>query len=704
MLIGNQDKISAIRNTHYENFKKAVMSGNIYGYNSQVIKQDYFNHKCDAPEFDADYIVNPFKYQYDLEMYIFLHYDELKERELEIGKKDNSFISDYGATGFDRNRHLINAMQVRWPTKIGANGERLGDFVITPWSEDFTKVVSKYHDIVMFGGAGQGKTYDALAFMCLIFDYFYATRSGSQCSFSTVSEDKIKKSTWPYLNKLYPVSKNRDKFSLYAGRAEKAPDYTFRRIDSDGKPITVGGQFNGVLLPKGSKDSRVIDKLTGSHDPISRCYLLDEGQATDSAPIDAYGNMYLHPKGEYSWFFMSGNYELPNDLLGLNAEPNVGWDNVNESTHIFEGTLKSPKQNLGRTTCIIHYNNELSPAVKDPKLAKLFPHLPNQEKREKLYKTSEAKKSYNYKRFWIGWKFEKESGEYRYIFSLQAINDYLANLSPEFEGHFFTVGSFDPAPASRDRNIFGTTDVGLNSNGKLIIAPSKIYYIAKEGSEVEYHRRTTDKIVFIVTDNHVERNAIIGDFTYRHDFIAQLADKGITLHPIIYNNSLPKKRQLNELTKEWEEPIPLETLKTFAGSFEKKVTHYAHEKILDRITLGAYLMRLYMEQGCLRGFNSSYLDTCLEHNGFEKEFLRRKFIINPRRSSHLLCIDMKDSFREDWGFSPDIQDMLFQTFYMLYVILKVNPFTNSLGLLARKTNTNKTVDKLQKLWQSQIKF
>src|SRR5690606_9837653 len=127
------------------------------------------------------------------------------------------------------------------------------------------------------------------------------------------------------------------------------------------KRIEEGGSFKGILLAQGRTDSSQVDKLTGQHDVIARSYLLDEAQVTDSAPMAAYNNMFLHPP--YKWFMMAGNYEDDDDLLAVNVEPRTGWESVDASTHMWESTLKAQDFDLGQKSLVIHYNNDLSPAI-----------------------------------------------------------------------------------------------------------------------------------------------------------------------------------------------------------------------------------------------------------------------------------------------------------------------------------------------------
>ncbi len=101
--------------------------------------------------------------------------------------------------------------------------------------------------------------------------------------------------------------------------------------------------------------------------------------------------MYLHPK--YGWFMMCGNYELDTDILGLNTEPNEGWESVDETTHMWEGTIKSPDSNLGHKSLVIHYNNDLSPAFFDEEIKKKYHRfLPTQRRKQSFYKSQKKRR------------------------------------------------------------------------------------------------------------------------------------------------------------------------------------------------------------------------------------------------------------------------------------------------------------------------
>jgi len=342
--MSSQDFFINERMDRFSKLKKAVAltkAGQkvVYPYKSLAVKEaiELRNKESKIPVFHQEFRPQFTNYQYDLELYIFFHYEELYKRELELtpsGEKRACLLEKglaYGATLLTRQEHLQNAILIRWPEKELKDGSISTTYALTPWAKDYLYGLSNYTNIVTFGGGGQGKTYSALAMAVMTYDFFYYTKSGAQCSASTVSEKKLKSSIWSHVNKLYSF-KNDYRFSDSSGSAHIAPEYTYRRKDTKNKYIEEGGTLTGVLLVQGAKTARQIDKLTGQHDVEARIYLLDEAQSTGAAPLQAYNIMFLHPK--WGWFFMAGNYELDEDLLVLNSISEHGWDSVDEFTHM----------------------------------------------------------------------------------------------------------------------------------------------------------------------------------------------------------------------------------------------------------------------------------------------------------------------------------------------------------------------------------
>lgn len=701
------------RNTFFEKFNRARNSilskgiSQLYLYESLALKKrlDEFK-KYNVPIYHNEYTPNPYHYQYDLELYIFINYDELKNEELEIrsgfnNSKETNLIEEYGATLIPREKHVANAASIRWPSKISPDGRFIGDLALHQWILDFFYGLSNYKNVVEFGGGGQGKTYAPLAFMCMIYDYFMFTKHGAQCTFSTVSKDKLTGSTWKYLNTLYGVkTNNRHEYSLTAQLAKRAGDFEYRRIDDAGKYHNEGGIIKGVLLQKGTKDARVTDKLTGYHSPEARIYLLDEAQSTDDAPLDAYNNMFLHPR--YGWFFMSGNYYSEGDLLDRNAEPDIGWGSVDELTHMWKGTLKTFNESLDQECLVIHYNNDISPGMLDKDVAKLYGRfIPTKEKKERQYPTLESRSTEAYKRFWVGFKFmsSRDSSEYVLTDKLVESFDCHKPKPEDFQKHF-TIGSFDSAPASVDRNVFTCFDIGVTSDGLPMVIPTKIYSFPKPKEDLKYYTETCNNIISVCKRHNIEPNQLITDWSARTALVEMLAQKGYTCYPLSYQEKLVKKLELNPRTGIYEDVIRLEKIKSWVNpSFEKEITYYAHDRIVNKITLGAYVMRMFFEKGRVREFNANLLTGVNFCEKFEKEFFRRKFEKKTRLAGEFISLDSKDAFNDEHNFSPDYLDTFFQAFYLIYVYFKIRPDTRGLGVYRKKTN-KKRIDNFDKMWHN----
>lgn len=707
----SQAKFATKRAEHISMFRKVLeytKSGHkvAYAYKSKAIKEaiEARSKLKNIPLFHEEYEPDFTQFQYDLELYIFFNWKELYARELELANEKEVKVLEeagleYGCTFMRREEHLANAVRIRWPERILPSGEIMSAYALTPWAMDYLWGLSNYTNIVTFGGGGQGKTYSALAFSVMAYDHYIFTKSGAQCSFSTVSQSKLESSIWSHVNKLYSYT-NDYQYSLYGGKAVKAPDYMYRRKNLQNKYIDEGGTMRGILLVKGAKDAKQIDKLTGQHDVKCRIYLLDEAQSTGPAPLSAYTNMYLHPK--HGWFLMAGNYDLPNDLLGINAEPNNGWESVDEKTHFWEGSLKSPESELGQTSLVIHYNNDLSPAILDPEMEKRYSRfLPTLKKKKKLYPTEESANTIAAKRFWIGFRYEKEEGDKEKVITTDIIHEFKAHEKPKVKS-LFTLTSLDTAPSNNDRNIETIFEVGLDNEGYPVIWPSKIYYIKKPSSQLKYYEETTNKIISILNSHNVQSGHSIMDWTQRTQLLEGLASKGHVFHHLIYQQAPPSKVAKNEVTGVTERPIQIDTVPTFAGKFEKNIRVYAHEKFVNRITLGAYLFRLFVEHGRFKNLNSSILEG-IESKPFEKEMCLRVFEkkFEKKTGEDKLRIDSKDAFKGTHNFSPDILDTFFQISYFAYVIMGIKPNEKGLGNLKNK-ETKKQVD--NKVWDARLRF
>lgn len=708
----SQDKFSKMRFERFSNLRKVknlVEAGGkgVYLYGSAAIKEEYDKRLKNSkiPIYHDEYLPDFTEYQYDLEMFIFLNYDSLYRRELELADKEKlealeAMGLEYGATFFKRQEHLENAILLRWPEKMLPTGEASTAFALTPWAKDFLYGLSNYSNIVQFGGGGQGKTYSPIAFMVMLYDHFIHTKSGAQCSFSTVSETKLKSSIWSHLTKLYSW-RNKYTFSKYAGTASVAPEYTYKRRNLAGKYIEEGGTMKGILLVQGAKTARQIDKLTGQHDVMARAYLLDEAQSTGPAPLQAYNNMFLHPR--WGWFLMAGNYELDEDLLGINTTPSDGWESVNENTHMWESTLKSPDSDLGHKSLVIHYNNELSPGMTDPAMAKKYAKfLMTPEKKRRLYKSVEEEETYEAKRFWVGFRFEKKKENVEKVLTPEILKEFGAAEKQDFRT-LFSVASLDSAHSTeRDRSILTIFNVGVDERGYPMIATASVLSLPKPNAALTYYKETANMIKDRLVIHQVELAGYsIMDWTQRSQLLEGLRELGVVFHHMIYQQHPPKEIGMNEVTKTLERPIELETIPTFANGFERDIKTYAHEKIANRITTGAYLFRLFVEKGRCRNINSSILQGVPNVKSFEDEMCQRIFEYTTNHNEPKLKLDDKSIFKRKRRFSPDILDTFYQVFYMLYVNFGIHPDRPGLGSMKKK-KVEKVID--NKIWDARLRF
>jgi hypothetical protein len=685
---------------HMQKFSKAVElceSGkpSVYLYGSKALKrrmESFLSEKKHtAVPLSNDYEPNPWVYQYDLEVYIFLHHKDIAKEELEMAPDGEGFPTD-------RHFHLLNAMKIRWPSKRQEDGSLKGEFVINPWVVTKAKTVSIWTNTLVMGGAGQGKTLFFIAFLCIIFDHFIWTKRGAHCAFSTISKSKMTGTTWSHVTKLYPVETSRKRFSLYAGLGVESTDFQYKRVDPDTGKRLERGRIVGVLLSQGRKDSTQIDKLTGLHDAEAKVYLLDEAQSTDSSPIDAYTNMFLHPK--HGWFFMLGNYSKDNDLLGINAEPDKGWNSVNEKTHTWMGRLKSHTSNLDLPICVIHLNNELSPAIVTDKVRYRL-CCPTEAKRNEQYPSEESKKSEAYKRFWIGFRYSSIMNNGNIVIPYSHITNFVRAYE-RYPHEPIKMWSFDSAPASVDRNVLTLASM-FESGGKPVIQFDRFIPLPKPSNPLKYYKETADAI-----EGHIKNFGIqtgqgskprgIQDFSQRTQLVEELMSRGIGCYAMTYGESVPSVRGPNKITGVYESPVELEVVNRFAGNLERSFMIYAHQRVRSRIALGAYLFALFLEKGCIAGINQNSIAEA-SSIGLEKEICLRAFTsVKSPAYGDLFTLERKEDFKSEHRFSPDIFDTICQMFYMIYVEMGVRTNTSNLDFLRSAENRNNYLDNVKNTW------
>ena len=640
--------------------------GQIFSYGSKAIEMAaqkfYQDQRNLVPEYNLRYLPNPFLYQYDLEVFIFLNHKALQKREIEIATEAGDtarieLIKRFGFTGMPPHEHVFQAAKIRWPSYQEDDGSITGNFIRHPWVEDDFKAMMNYVFVICFGGAGQGKTHGFIAFMCMIWDHFIKTDKGAKCSFSTVSEDKLKNAAWPYLQRLYTIDSDR-KFSLYAGSGNIITDYTIKRTGARAKDT--GGVFRGILVGKNVDQQTVTDKLTGTHGHPCMAYLIDEAQSTPPAPVEAAPNYLKSPK--HGWVMMSGNYGTDSDTLAKNATPKQGWDNVDEETHIWESTTV-----VGREACVIHKNNNLSPAMQEP-WATMTPFLPKQADLETLYPTEASRRTEGYRRFWIGWRSSDNTEGY--VIQSNMVVKGGADKSLIFGGlrnrrnHL----SFDSAPADSDRNILMPFHDGYSrEDGVWIWGFSDCRALEKSTASTTYYRESSGQIIETASELNVHSGNMICDWTNRGGHPEFLDEMGFETEVLVYNEAPPDGVRRNERTGMVEPEVVAEV------DAKGIPTRWAHSTCVNRIAMGAYALRAYILLGVVKGVNKQTLEGIQAVgllNDFEQELFRRKMEYVPCvKWGDREKLEKKDKFIDEFGFSPDILDTMFQAAYYMWAIV-----------------------------------
>lgn len=687
----------------------------LFGYNSRAVREAIVERRKQAniPAFHIEFMPDFTKFQYDLEIYIFLNYDKLLARELELqdGKRLSAVETTRSATLMPRQFHLEQAYRIRWTEKILPSGVAVTGYAITPWSRDYLYAFSNYKNIVSFGGGGQGKTFNFIAFSLVMWEYFYYTKSGGQASFSTVSELKLEKSIWSHLNKLASY-KHDYQYSDTANLGIKGSNYCFYR-KSRGKRVEEGGTMQGYLIQAGRTDGSQIDKLTGQHDVMCRTYVLDEAQSTGPAPMSAYNNMYIHPP--YGWFMMAGNYLEDNDLLGVNVEPIGGWDSVDEFTHMWEGRLKSPESDLGHPSLVMHFNNNLSPAIprdgataeeiaKAKEYETKYPELlPTLAKKRSLYKTKESEEQIASKRFWIGFRFASVKQDNEPLITRELLAKSECDQKPQFPcvGKFATIDTASQV----DRTLVTVINYGLDSQGFIQFWPDKIYPIRRPTSQYRINEETAAAIFEVMSHENIASGEAIMDWSNRTGILESLvSNHNFHCYPLIYQMAPPDGSE-NEIFRRIENPIEIDFTETadHAG-MPNRVKCLAHQKFADRITLAAWLLRQYIDRGRMRNFNESLLDMCPGSKSFDKEFcLRYLYVMEKGTRKGRVKLDEKSDLCKKYKFSPDILDTLFQAAYFIGACRGVMPDNAGLGRLGGIANkVKKKVDNSR--WNARLRF
>lgn len=645
----------------------------IYTYGVRVLQtamQTYYKRGHHLiPKFAPEYKVNPWEYQYDLELHIWLNYKQIQERECSkihdlIRKAEDKgeptddlwarldWIKENGVTGLPREEHWWSAAEIRWPTTV-VNGEYRGQMVRDPWAEERIKALGKgFEYIFTMGGGGQGKTHTFCGFLLTMFEHFMFTQRGAKCSFSTTSEQKLKTAAWPAITRLLNASEKG--ISLTAGRSIIAGDYTLKR---EGNKHDTAGTMMGILLGKSINESEVIDKLTGAHGHAFYGYLIDECQSTPLAPIKASRNFLL--TGSPAFIIGTGNYDRDDDSLGLNTKPEVGWEGVAPDT--FEWVGKSA---IGKRCLVQHYNNSLSPAYLDDAVAKKFPHMPNKAKERSVYPTAKERVLSNneYRRFWVGWRsteFNPDS-----VLNDRIVKMHNAHKPALFDSrfparHWF---SLDTAQGQEDRNRILVCADGIDEVTREWtwgVVKSIVLPHIDDIRQLNY--KTVEAVLALCKEYKMESGVM--DWSNMTGIWADLVAAGIDVLPLIYHNNVPDGKSVDKYSKRREPAILL----------NENTNSYGHQKCANKISLGAYALSEYCKAGKLRGINDDLLEEGNRRPLSEEIYLRELKTITRASSAtgELKMLDSKEEFKIRHKFSPDIFDTLAQAGYFALAVRRI---------------------------------
>lgn len=645
------------------------------------------------PPYNQKYIPNPFRFQYDLTVHIWINYYKILKAEVEwlrakarieknadyMDAADEMLASKtlYGITRAD---FLFAAAELRWPTTILPDGSHHGMFIRDPWSEKRVAALSheqlKY--VISFGGGGQGKTHVSLCVLLMIFDHFLFTNRGARCMISTVNKDKMNSVSWSYLLRLNSTT---DKgISLYAGKAKPGGEWTLRRPNNK----DVAGVFKGVLIGNNLNSQTIVDKLTGSHGHPFIGYIIDEIQSTPSAPIDAAPNYTMHA-GDFR-IIGAGNFGENNDTLANNIKPDIGWNSVDENTGEWVSTMTN-----GSKAIVLHFNNNNSPGMTDGGHKK-FPHLPSKKKLDQNF-PDQAKRNENntaYRRFWIGWR-ASESDD-RTVINERIVRENMADLPLQLDVITHTFFNFDSAQAERDRNIMTICREGVDTQTKLrVFGPSRIHLLEKATESLKYYEESSNQILEIARKNNIISGGGTVDWTGRPAHAERLASKGFHVHKLVYNKAVPDGKRRDSHTNRIEREIRLNIALDFKDDIppERVCAHHVSENV---ISLGAWALREYVKAGRVRGLNEALITKLTSPRSLEEELYMRKFRFkNSATHGSRFHLESKDDFKIQYGFSPDILDTLFQAAWYMLIVRKL-PLTpiGEDAILQKQSNQSQT--------------
>lgn len=663
---GVMDQVYTYGIKYLHEYKKEMFSKNL--------------HLC--PQYHANYIPNPFRYQYDLTFFIWLNFYKILKKEVKIlrdlrKKEKNECYDDLADEilstgkiyGISRSDFLFAAADFRWPTTELENGSLHGLMIRDPWSERRVAALSdeKIKYVFSFGGGGQGKTHVSIAFSLMVFDHFIFTQKGARCMISTTSEDKLNSVAWSYLGRLN--SSTEKGISLYAGKAKQGGNFTFRRPNNK----DTAGVLKGILIGNQLQDNRIVDKLTGSHGHPFIVYTIDEMQSTPSAPLKAAPNFTMHAK-DYR-INGAGNWGDNHDTLANNVKPDNGWNSVTSET----GQWISTSQTGSKAICL-HFNNELSPGMTEEGHRK-FPHLPSQKILKEKYQTAESRdpaRNESYRRFWIGWRVESSGS--KYVIYDKLVRENLADQPLDLSSISHKFFAFDSAQAEIDRNPDIIFHEGIcNLTKQRVFGPNEIILLNKSTDSLKYYQESANQLYQIAMRNQITSGSGVVDWTGRPAQAELLNAKGFQVRRLIYNKGVPDGKRRDTHTQRIEREIRLNIQLDFKNDIpaENVCAHHVAE---NNISLGAWALREYIKAGRVRGLNENLIKHLNNPRSFEEEVYYREFRLKSSTAyGERFHLEPKKEFKEKYGFSPDILDCLFQAaWYMLiYRNLPLTPITSN---------------------------
>lgn len=668
-------------------WKDAVKSRKLHLYGSAALETErrnfIANKKQEIPHFAPLYKPTPWFFQYDLEVHSFLNYYRIQKEEIDLlgqalkvapeGKVQNVLVERLehveakGFSGVPRHEHLLRAIELRWPTEEVDEGidegRWEGAMIRNEWLERFCRAVARESYVLMFGGGGQGKTNMALAFTSILWDHFIYTRKGARCPFSTVAESKMVGATWPAVVQLYQRSIK--EISLYSGRGRIVGRYTIRRPPLPGERISrdTSGTIMGLLVGGVVDPQKIQDKLTGTHGHPAHIYTIDEIQSTPPGPLNAAPN--FQQSSPFRWLIGAGNYGSDEDLLAKNCRPMGGWDTVDEYTPEWDTETE-----LGRKCVVIHYHNDKSPGMEDPKK---FWFLPTIEKYRANYPTVMSRNTDDHRRFWKGWRKAggTDSDTVLDRIMIQA-NRCTAPITFDRRWPITTFLTFDSAPGERDRNCVGVFQDGVcEDTGIWKFKPIKFYELGRGGSNMErqrHYQRTTQEISNYAQEHEVEKNrGIICDHTQFSAYPEMLADMGWICVLLSFGQMIPDGYTANEFTGEIEEAIVLSSAKN----------EFLHQKAADRVSGGAKALRTYVEYGRVGNMKDTLiLDAAPDDKrpDVDKELYRRTWENQPNKMyGDRFKLGNKKTFHKKFGMSPDWLDVYFMAAWYMIAVRKMIP-------------------------------